>query len=93
MIESDPSMFGPDGPRKIFAAPHAYLPTGRAITVDTSKLSGLTTAGRYELASARHSDVADSPYPNAGSRSFAPPGRSSDRYNDWTLVLESAAVQ
>jgi hypothetical protein len=68
----------------------AYLPTIRSITVDMSKLAGPTTASWYDPTNSDYIAANGSPYANAGSRQFTPPGNNSAGDHDWVLVLEAA---
>jgi hypothetical protein len=67
----------------------AYLPSIRTITVDMAKLAGLTEARWYDPTNGRYSEVDGSPFVNAGSKKFIPPGINSGGDGDWILVLES----
>jgi hypothetical protein len=68
----------------------AYMPTARTITVDMSKLSGLAAARWYDPTIGEYIDVSGSPFPNAGTRQFTPPGNNHDGAGDWVLVLEAS---
>jgi Protein of unknown function (DUF4038)/Putative collagen-binding domain of a collagenase len=68
----------------------AYLPTIRAITVDMSKLASLAAARWYDPTKGEYTKVDGSPFINAGSRKFTPPGNNSSGDGDWVLVLETA---
>jgi len=70
----------------------AYMPTIRAITVDMSRLGSAADAAWYDPSDGSQRPVAGSPFPNAGSRSFTPPGANADGDGDWVLVLHAAAV-
>jgi len=66
-----------------------YMPTIRAITVDMSKLTGMTTARWYDPTSGEYADVKGSPFANEGSRQFIPSGANKSGEGDWVLVLEA----
>jgi hypothetical protein len=66
-----------------------YMPTIRAITVDMSKLTGMTTARWYDPTSGEYADVTGSPFANEGSRQFIPSGANKSGEGDWVLVLEA----
>ena len=66
-----------------------YMPTIRAITVDMSKLMGMTTARWYDPTSGEYADVKGSPFANEGSRQFIPSGANKSGESDWVLVLEA----
>ena len=68
----------------------AYLPTIRTITVDMSKLASLATARWYDPTNGEYTKIDGSPFVNAGSRKFTPPGNNSSGDGDWVLVLETA---
>ena len=67
-----------------------YMPSTRTITVDMSKLAGQTTGHWYDPTSGRHTEVAGSPFANAGTREFTPPGTNRAGDGDWVLVLEAS---
>jgi hypothetical protein len=66
-----------------------YMPTIRAITVDMSKLTGMTTARWYDPTSGEYTDVKGSPFANEGSRQFIPSEANKSGEGDWVLVLEA----
>ena len=70
----------------------AYMPTLRTITVDMSRLAGSATARWYDPSRGTYANIAGSPFENAGSRQFAPPGNNADGDGDWVLVLETRPV-
>jgi hypothetical protein len=67
----------------------AYMPTQRALTVDMTKLRGMTTARWYDPSKGTYAAIAGSPFPNTGSQTFTPPGANADGDGDWVLVLEA----
>jgi hypothetical protein len=69
----------------------AYLPTIRSITVDMSKLAGITTARWFDPTNGTYVAINGSPFANADDRRFTPPGNNSAGDGDWVLVLEAAA--
>lgn len=69
----------------------AYLPSIRSVTVDMTKLVGITTARWFDPANGTYVAMDGSPLANAGSRQFTPPGNNSAGDGDWVLVLEAAA--
>jgi hypothetical protein len=71
----------------------AYLPTIRPIAVDMSKLAGPARARWYDPTNGVYQDASDLPLPNAGSRSFTPPGTNSAGDGDWVLLLEASTVR
>jgi hypothetical protein len=68
----------------------AYMPTIRAITVDMSKLSGSVIARWYDPSNGIYATITGSPFTNAGTRRFVPPGNNNDGSGDWVLVLETS---
>jgi hypothetical protein len=66
-----------------------YMPTIRRITVDMSKLAGITAAHWYDPSTANYINVNGSPFINSGNRQFTPPGKNGDGDADWLLVLEA----
>lgn len=72
----------PDGKLAI-----AYLPARRPVEVDLSKLSGPVRAQWYDPAAGTYAPAGGSPFANAGTRSFTPPGPNHDGDGDWVLVL------
>jgi len=69
----------------------AYLPSIRTITVDMSKLAGPTVARWYDPTNSDYITANSSPYANAGSRQFTPPGNNGSGDGDWVLILETDA--
>ncbi len=67
----------------------AYLPSGQTITVDMTKLSSSAHAQWYDPASGTYTAIAGSPFPNTGTRNFAPPDTNSAGDKDFVLVLET----
>jgi hypothetical protein len=68
----------------------AYLPTSRGVAVDMSRLSGPVRAHWYDPTEGTYLPVTGAPFPNAGTRSFAPPGSNGDGDGDWVLVLTAS---
>lgn len=65
----------------------AYLPTARTITADMSKLAGPATAQWFDPSNGLFAPIGGSPFANAGTHQFAPPGTNSGGNSDWVLVL------
>src|SRR5207342_54677 len=61
----------------------AYLPTIRTITVDMSKLASIATARWYDPTNGQYAAIDGSPFANAGSKKFTPPGHNSSGDGDW----------
>ena len=69
----------------------AYLPQGGTITVAMTRLRNPIIARWFDPSANTFAAIAGSPFPNAGARSFVPPGRNSAGDPDWVLVMETAA--
>lgn len=67
----------------------AYMPTRRMITVDMTKLSSTVTVRWFDPTNGSYTTISGSPFPNAGSKQFTPPGNNSGGDGDWVLVLEA----
>lgn len=65
----------------------AYVPEGQTIGVDMSKLATGVRARWYDPTRGTYRRVAGSPFDNAGTREFSPPGKNGDGDTDWVLVL------
>jgi Protein of unknown function (DUF4038)/Putative collagen-binding domain of a collagenase len=65
-----------------------YVPSIRTITVDMSKLAGLTIGRWYDPTSGRYTEAGDSSFANSGERQFTPLGTNQAGDGDWVLVLE-----
>jgi hypothetical protein len=77
----------PDGSLAI-----AYLPTGRPIGVDLSRMAGPRVRAQwYDPTSGTYKAVGGSPFVPRGTRTFKVPGNNSEGDQDWLLVLTSAA--
>jgi chitodextrinase len=70
----------------------AYMPTVRTIGVDLSQLAGPVTARWYDPSNGTFAAIAGSPFSNAGTRQFRPPGANADGDGDWVLVLEAPSA-
>src|SRR6185295_14787446 len=69
----------------------AYLPSIRTVSVNMSRFSSSVSARWYDPSSGTYSTISGSPFANAGSRNFTPPGNNSDSNGDWVLVMEAVA--
>jgi hypothetical protein len=65
----------------------AYLPEGQTIGVDMSKLAARVRVSWYDPTRGIYRRVPGSPFDNAGTRKFSPPGKNGDGDTDWVLVL------
>ena len=64
-----------------------YDPESTTITVDMTKMSGLTTAQWYDPTNGTYHSITGSPFTNTGTHDFAVPGaRAGD--SDWVLLLD-----
>jgi Putative collagen-binding domain of a collagenase len=70
-----------------------YMPTIRAITVNMSKLAGMTAARWYDPTGGKYAEVKGSPFANEGGRQFVPSGANNSGDGDWVLVLEAAPAR
>ena len=68
----------------------AYVPEGQTIGVDMSKLAARVRARWYDPTNGTYRRVPGSPFDNAGTRRFSPPGKNGDGDPDWVLVLTAA---
>jgi len=68
----------------------AYVPETQTIGVDMSKLAGRVRARWYDPTNGRYRTVSGSPFDNAGTHRFSPPGKNADGDADWVLVLTAA---
>jgi hypothetical protein len=68
----------------------AYVPSQRTFSVDMSQFSGPATTRWYDPTSGTYLPITGSPFANAGTQTFTPPGGHSDGTTDWVLVMESA---
>ena len=76
----------PDGSLAI-----AYLPIGRGIVVDMSRMAGPRVRAQwYDATSGTYRTISGSPLVPRGKRSFTPPGRNGEGAEDWVLVLTAA---
>lgn len=67
----------------------SYIPTTRTVTYDLSQLAGPVTAQWFDPTNGSYTAVAGSPFPNAGSLQFTPPGANNGGDHDWVLVLSA----
>ena len=68
----------------------AYVPEGQTIGVDMSKLAARVRARWYDPTNGTYRRVPGSPFDNAGTRRFSPPGKNGDGDPDWVLVLTAS---
>jgi hypothetical protein len=69
-----------------------YMPTARTITVDMARLSGPAAAEWFDPSVGSYQVIAGSPFANAGSREFTPPGTNAAGDSDWVLLLKAATA-
>ena len=68
----------------------AYLPTPHPVVVDLARMAGHRVRAQwYDPASGTYRDIAGSPVPARGRRTFAPPGKNHGGDGDWVLVLSA----
>ncbi|MGD0613816.1 MAG: DUF4038 domain-containing protein [Verrucomicrobiota bacterium] len=70
----------------------AYIPATQAITVNMSKLSGVSIARWYDPTSGTFTNISGSPFSNTGSEKFTPPSKNSSGGQDWVIVIEKNIV-
>lgn len=67
-----------------------YIPTGREVTVEMSKISSAKAqASWFDPRTGTYAAIGD--YPNNGTQVFDPPGAATIG-NDWVLVLDAEAA-
>lgn len=69
-----------------------YVPTARAITIDTARLGGDAKARWFDPSHGSYEDVAGEPVSNRGAREFTPPGKNHAGDGDWVLLLQATAA-
>jgi len=67
----------------------AYLPSGRTVTIDMTKLRPQVNAQWFDPSSNTSSTITGSPFANTGAHDFTPPATNSGGDGDFVLVLES----
>jgi hypothetical protein len=67
-----------------------YTPILRQFVVDMTQLSGPVVCRWFDPSSGNFINMAGSPFPNSGTKSFAPPGNNRDGDGGWMLVLETS---
>ena len=67
----------------------AYMPTAREITVNMASLKGPVGAKWFDPTNGVYTTIPGGPFPNIGTRQFAPPGNNhGDGEGDWILLLD-----
>lgn len=67
-----------------------YLPTPRKFTLELEKLKGPVIPRWFDPTTGEIKAIAGSPFSNAGSHEFAPPGNNAAGESDWVLLLTTA---
>jgi hypothetical protein len=67
----------------------AYMPTTRTITLDMTKFRAAANAQWYDPSRGVYRAIAGSPFANAGTKTFTPPGTNGDGDGDWLLIVEA----
>jgi hypothetical protein len=67
-----------------------YTPIIRQFVVDMTQLDGPAVSRWFDPSSGDFRNIAGSPFTNAGTKSFTPPGNNSDGDGGWVLVLETS---
>jgi hypothetical protein len=78
------SAITPDGSLAVI-----YLPVNTTLTVNMSALSAPASARWYDPTGGGYAAISSSPFYNAGSQYFTPPGSNGIGDPDWVLVLET----
>jgi Protein of unknown function (DUF4038)/Putative collagen-binding domain of a collagenase len=66
----------------------AYLPTGRPVQVDMTRMAGpLVLARWYDPTTGKYATIPGSPFARTGRRTFTVPGKNHEGDRDWVLVL------
>jgi hypothetical protein len=84
---SDATVLGASTPDGRLAV--AYFTAKLVATVDISLMKGPISARWFDPALGTFVSVSGSPFANAGTQSFAPPGPNGDGSPDWVLVLKA----
>ena len=67
----------------------AFAAKGQTVSANLAKLNGPASARWFDPTSDELKAIEGSPFPNARSREFTPPGKNSAGESDWVLVLEA----
>lgn len=69
----------------------AYIGPGHtgSVTIDMTKLRGSASARWFDPTSGTYTAVSGSPFANAGTRAFTPPGNNSAGAGDWVLQFDA----
>ncbi len=67
----------------------AYMPTARTITVNMASLNAPATARWFDPTLGIYRTIPGSPFANAGTRQFTPPGKNGTGDTDWVLLLHA----
>ena len=68
-----------------------YMPTSRTVTLDMTKLSTSAVAFWYDPSNGTYITISGSPFANAGTRQFTPPGNNSGGDGDWVLIVQAGS--
>lgn len=64
-----------------------YMPTGRTITVDTTRLASPARARWFDPTTGGYTTALASASSDTSAESFTPPGKNAEGESDWVLVL------
>ncbi len=67
-----------------------YMPTSRTVTVDMSRMRGVTKAEWFDPTNGEHKPISGGPFPNSDLHEFTPPNQNHARESDWVLLLSSS---
>ncbi len=70
-----------------------YMPTARTVTLEMSRLRGSATAEWFDPTSGSYQVISGSPFQNAETRQFTPPGKNAAGDSDWVLLLNAAETE
>jgi hypothetical protein len=66
-----------------------YIPSGRTVSIDMTKLSKRAVARWYDPTAGSYSGAFGQPLPDTDLRQFTTPGRNRAGDADWVLLLET----
>ena len=69
-----------------------FMPQVTTISLNLSQLAGIVSAQWFDPTSGSYYTASDSPFANAGTQQFTPPGNTSDGLGDWVLLLQASAA-
>ncbi len=70
----------------------AYLPAENTVTVNLAQFSGGIRARWFDPTAGTYATISGSPFANAGTQVFTPPGGNAAGDADWVLVLDTVSI-